>query len=108
MYFEKGQIPYSVFCLPALVNGTFEAIPDPTVGTNVYSVDKRCVCTSYRMKAIFSTNQLGGGCADYPVAAYLPLCAADKSLPNDMFNVYVGSWGESAQFYGVNPLPCGQ
>lgn len=107
MNFEKGQIAYSVFCLPAIVNGTFEPIPNPTAGT-AYSVDKRCVCTPYRMKAIFSANQSGGGCADYPISAYLPLCAADKSLPNDMFNVYVGSWGESAQFFGINPLPCGQ
>ena len=108
MYFEKGQIPYRVFCLPAIVNGTFDPIPNPTVGNNVYSVDKRCVCTSYRMKALFSANQSGGGCADYPIAGYLPLCAADKSLPNDMFNVYVGAWGEAAQFYGVNPIANGE
>ena len=107
IYFEKGQIPYRVFCLPALANGTFDPIPNPTVDT-AYSVDKRCVCTPYRMKALFSANQSGGGCADYPVSGYLPLCAADKSLPNDMFEVYVGSWGESAQFFGINPLPSGE
>ena len=108
MYFEHGQIPYRVFCLPALVNENFEPIPDPTVGNSVFSVDRRCVCVPYRMKAIFSANQSGGGCADYPVSGYLPLCAADKSLPNDMFSVYVGSWGESAQFFGINPLPSGE
>lgn len=108
MYFEQGQIPYRVFCLPALVNENFEPIPDPTVGNSVFSVDRRCVCVPYRMKAIFSANQSGGGCADYPVSGYLPLCAADKSLPNDMFSVYVGSWGETAQFFGINPLPSGE
>lgn len=107
IYFEKGQIPYRVFCLPALANGTFDPIPNPTVDT-AYSVDKRCVCTPYRMKAIFTANQSSGACADYPVSGYLPLCAADKSLPNDMFEVYVGSWGESAQFFGINPLPSGE
>ena len=108
MYFEQGQMAYRVFCLPALVNENFEPIPDPTVGSSVFSVDRRSVCVPYRMKAIFSANQSGGGCADYPVSGYLPLCAADKSLPNDMFSVYVGSWGETAQFFGVNPLPSGE
>ena len=99
---------YRVFVLPALSNENFEPIPDPTVGSSVFHVDRRSVCVPYRMKAIFSAKQSGGGCADYPVSGYLPLCAADKSLPNDMFNVYVGSWGETAQFFGINPLPSGE
>lgn len=105
MNFEKGQVPYRVFCLPALANENFEPIPDPTVGSSVFQVDRRSVCVPYRMKALYSANQSGGGCADYPLTGYLPLCAADKSLPNDMFTVYVGAWGETAQLYGVNPLP---
>jgi hypothetical protein len=108
MNFEKGQVAYRVFCLPALANENFEPIPDPTVGSSVFHVDRRSVCVPYRMKAIFSASQSGGGCADYPASGYLPLCAADKSLPNDMFSVYVGSWGVGAQFYGINPLPSGE
>lgn len=106
--FEKGQIPYRVFVLPALINENFEPIPDPTVTNSVYSVDRRSVCTPYRMKAIFSANQSGGGCADFPISGYLPICAYDKSMPNDMFDCILGSWGESAQFFGINPLPSGE
>lgn len=106
--FEKGQIPYKVFVLPALINENFEPIPDPTVTNSVYSVDRRSVCTPYRMKAIFSANQSGGGCADFPISGYLPICAYDKSMPNDMFDCILGSWGESAQFFGINPLPSGE
>jgi hypothetical protein len=60
------------------------------------------------MKAIFAANQSGGGCADFPISGYLPICAYDKSMPNDMFNCILGSWGESAQFFGINPLPSGE
>lgn len=106
--FEKGQIPYRVFVLPALINENFEPMPDVRYESNVYIVDKRCVCTPYRMKAIFSANQNGGGCADFPISAYLPICAYDKSMPNDMFDCLLGAWGESAQFFGINPLPSGE
>lgn len=104
MYFEKGVTAANVFVLPAVANENVEPIPDPTVTSSVYSVDKRCVCTPYRAKALFASNQNAGMCADFPISGYLPLCAADKSLYNDMFNVLVGSWGESAQFFGVNPI----
>lgn len=106
--FEKGQIPYRVFVLPALINENFEPIPEVRYESNVYIVDRRCVCTPYRMKAIFSANQSGGGCADFPISGYLPICAYDKSMPNDMFDCLLGSWGESAQFFGINPLPSGE
>lgn len=106
--FEKGQIPYRVFVLPALINENFEPMPDVRHESNVYIVDRRCVCTPYRMKAIFSANQSGGGCADFPISGYLPICAYDKSMPNDMFDCLLGSWGESAQFFGINPLPSGE
>ena len=108
MYFENGVTANSVFVLPALLNPSKEPIPDPTYSGSVYSVDRRCVCTPYRAKALFTTNQQAGLCADYPLTSYLPLCACDKSLPNDMFNCLVGAWGESAQFFGVNPIGSGQ
>lgn len=108
MYFENGVTAYSVFVLPALLNPSLDPIPDPTYSGSVYSVDRRCVCTPYRAKALFTTNQQAGACADYPLTAYLPLCAYDKSLPNDMFNCLVGAWGESAQFFGVNPIGAAQ
>lgn len=106
--FERGQIPYRVFVLPALINENFEPMPDVRHESNVYVVDRRCVCTPYRMKAIFAANQSGGGCADFPISGYLPICAYDKSMPNDMFDCILGSWGESAQFFGINPLPSGE
>lgn len=108
MYFEKGQIPYRVFVLPAVMNENFDPVPDPTVSSSVYMVSNLSVCIPYRGKALFSANQSGGGCADFPIFGYLPLCAYDKSLPNDMFDVYVGSWGESAQFFGINPIASGE
>jgi len=104
MYFENGVEPCKVFVLPAVINETFEPLPEPTVQNSVYSVSNLSVCTPYRAKALFATNQNGGMCADFPISGYMPLCAADKSLPNDMFEVLVGSWGESAQFFGVNPI----
>lgn len=108
MYFENGVEPCKVFVLPAVINETFEPLPEPTVQNSVYSVSNLSVCTPYRAKALFATNQNGGMCADFPISGYMPLCAADKSLPNDMFDVLVGSWGESAQFFGVNPISSAQ
>ena len=108
MYFENGVEPCKVFVLPAVINATFEPLPEPTVQNSVYLVSNLSVCTPYRAKALFSTNQNGGMCADFPISGYMPLCAADKSLPNDMFDVLVGSWGESAQFFGVNPISSAQ
>lgn len=108
MYFENGVEPCRVFVLPAVINETFEPLPEPTVENSVYLVSSLSVCTPYRAKALFSTNQNAGMCADFPVSGYMPLCAADKSLPNDMFDVLVGSWGESAQFFGVNPISSGE
>ena len=107
LYFENGQTPYSVFVLPALSNPERSELPDPTVQNNVYLVSTLSVCTPYRAKALFTSNQQGGGCADFPTSGYLPVCAYDKSLPNDMFNCLVGSWGESAQFFGLNPIEPG-
>lgn len=107
MYFEKGQTPYSVFVLPAVSNPDRSELPDPTVSSNVYLVSTLSVCTPYRAKALFTSNQQGGGCADFPTSGYLPVCAYDKSFPNDMFNCLVGSWGESAQFFGLNPIEPG-
>ena len=107
MYFENGQTPYSVFVLPALANPERSELPDPVVSSNVYSVSNLSVCTPYRAKALFTSNQQSGGCADFPTSGYLPLCAYDRSLPNDMFNCLVGSWGESAQFFGINPIEPG-
>lgn len=108
MYFENGVESCKVFVLPAVINETFEPLPEPTVQNSVYSVSNLSVCTPYRAKALFATNQNMGMCADFPISGYMPLCAADKSLPNDMFEVLVGSWGESAQFFGVNPISSAQ
>jgi hypothetical protein len=107
IYFEKGQTPYSVFVLPAVSNPDRSELPDPTLSSNVYLVSTLSVCTPYRAKALFTSNQQGGGCADFPTSGYLPVCAYDKSFPNDMFNCLVGSWGESAQFFGLNPIEPG-
>lgn len=109
MYFEKGVNAGSVFALPAVVNSTQDPLPDPVLNTgDVYSVSNLSVTVPYRSKALFTTNQNGGMCADFPLSGYMPVCAFDKSYPNDMFNCIVGSWGESAQFFGVNPIAPGQ
>lgn len=108
IYFEKGVNAYSVFALPAIVNSSKDPLPGPTISNSVYSVSPLSVTTPYRAKAVFTTNQQGGDCADYPISAYMPCCAYEKSYPNDMFYCLVGSWGVSAQFYGVNPIGCGQ
>ena len=105
---EKGVMACSVFVLPAAPNENYEPIPDPYIDTNVYMVDRRCVCTPYRAKALFASNQMAGACADFPITGYIPTCAIDKSLYNDMFNVLVGSWGYSAQVYGINPIASGE
>ena len=105
LYFEKGVNAGYVFALPAIVNSNKDPIPDPTISASgLYTVTPHAVTTPYRMKALFSTNQNMGGCADYPIAAYMPVCAYDKTMPNNMFYCLVGSWGESAQFFGVNPI----
>ena len=104
MSFENGQTAYSVFTMPARPNANKDPLPDPTIQNSLYLVSNLAVTTPYRAKAVFSGGLNGGYCADFPTSAYLPVCAYDKSLPNDMFNCIIGSWGESAQFYGVNPI----
>ena len=108
MTFEKGTLASSVFVMPAVPNETAEPLPDPYVSDNVYVVSRLSVCTPYRAKALFASNLMSGACADFPITGYLPVCAYDKSLPNDMFNVLVGSWGYSAQVYGINPIASGE
>lgn len=108
MIFEGDQTAYSVFVLPARPNANKDALPDPTVIGSVYSVSKLAVCTPYMAKATFTEGVNGGNCADFPVTGYMPVCAYDKSTPNDMFSCIVGSWGNSAQLFGINPLPSAQ
>lgn len=106
---EKDTIASYVFALPALANPNKEAIPDTTISNNAYDVDTRCVCTAYRMKAITAgVDDKSGSCFDFPYAAYIPACAIDKSLPNDMFYVWIAAFGPLAQFIGINPQPCGE
>lgn len=102
--FYNNTIQAKVFVLPALANPEKAPIPDPNVGNVVVSVSNLTVCTPYRAKALFKTNQNMGGCADFPLTGYMPRCAWDRSMPNDMFDCIVGSWGESAQFFGINPI----
>lgn len=102
--FFDNTVQANVFVLPALANPNKDPVPDPTVSNSVHHVDALSVCTPYRAKAIFKTNQNAGICADYPISGYLPRCAWDKSYPNSMFDCVVGSWGESAQFFGINPI----
>ena len=104
MSFESGQTAYSVFTMPARPNANKDPLPDPTIQSGIYQVSNLAVTTPYRAKAVFSGGEQGGNCADFPTSAYLPVCAYDKSLPNDMFNCIIGAWGQSAQFLGVNPI----
>ena len=102
--FEKDVDPCSVFALPVVVNASKGPIPDPLISNAVYSASAYCVTIPYRAKATFGTGENGGNRADFPLSAYIPVCAYDKSQPNDMFYSLVGAYGESAQFFGVNPI----
>ena len=98
-----------VFGFPAIYDSTRSALPDPTVNEhNTYYISSMSVTVPYKAKALCYSNQSGGNCADYPIHAYIPVCACDKSLPNDMFNCYVGAIGEIAQFFGINPIMSGE
>lgn len=110
VFFMSDSPLNQVFALPAVINASREAIPDPTQNdAGVYGVDKRSLTVPYRAKAIVTFDgNTGGCCLDYPIHVYLPACAYDKSLPNDMFNCVVGSWSVYAQFCGVNPIAPGQ
>lgn len=104
LYFENDVAPCSVFALPVVVNTNKDPVPDPLISNSVYSASPYCVTVPYRAKATFGTGLNGGHRADFPLSAYIPVCAYDKSQPNDMFYSLVGSYGESAQFFGVNPI----
>lgn len=104
MNFFDNTVQANVFVLPALVNAARGPVPDPTVSNVTHYVDALSVCTPYRAKALFKTNQNMGECADFPISGYLPRCAWDKSYPNSMFDCIVGSWGETAQYFGINPI----
>lgn len=109
MYFMSDSPINSVFALPALVNHNKDIVPDPTISSNVYSVSNLSVTIPYNAKAIVTFDGNTGGCnLDYPIHGYLPICAYDKSMPNDMFNCIVGSWSVYAQWCGVNPISSGQ
>lgn len=99
----------SVFALPAIVNSSKDPLPDPTIQNEIYSVSPLSVTVPYHAKALvtFDANT-GGGNIDFPIHGYLPVCAYDKSLPNDMFNCIVGSWSVYAEWCGINPIASGQ
>ena len=99
----------SVFALPAIVNSSKDPLPDPTIQNEIYSVSPLSVTVPYHAKALvtFDANT-GGGNIDFPIHGYLPVCAYDKSLPNDMFNCIVGSWSVYAEWCGINPISSGQ
>ena len=106
--FENGQSAHYVFVLPAMDNPSKSPLPAPVISGGAYEVSPLSVCTPYRMKAIFSATTNGGGCCDFPTGGYLPVCAYDRSLPNDMFYVIIGANGTAVQLYGINPLACGE
>lgn len=108
MYFCRGVRADYVFCMPAMENAGKTPLPDPAISGGLYEVSGLSVCTAYRMKALLAGGVSGGHCVDFPTAGYLPCCAYDKSLPNDMFYVLAGVLGANAQFYGVNPQPSGE
>lgn len=93
----------SVFALPAIYNGSKAVVPDPT-GTTIPISTGLAVVVPYKYKALSTTNQNGGNCVDFPLSAYVCLCALDKSLPNDMFSVRLCGYNETAQFFGINPI----
>lgn len=99
----------SVFALPAIVNSSKDPLPDPTIQNEIYGVSPLSVTVPYHAKALvtFDANT-GGGNIDFPIHGYLPVCAYDKSLPNDMFNCIVGSWSVYAEWCGINPIASGQ
>lgn len=105
--FQQGNEAVSVFALPALQNPNKEIIPEPTIENNVYNVDRRCVVTPYKSKAIPETAD-HYYILDFPGHGYMPLCAYDRSYPNDMFYCIVGSYTAVAQLEGVCPLPAAQ
>lgn len=109
MHFMESAPVSSVFALPAIVNSSKDPLPDPTIENQVRLVSPLTVTVPYHAKALvtFDANT-GGGNIDYPIHAYIPVCAYDKSLPNDMFSCVVGSWSLYAEWCGVNPIGSGQ
>lgn len=103
--FTGNQYITSVFVLPALQNPNKEPMPYPVIDNNIYKIDPRVVCAAYRQKAIGCDS---GMCFDFPTSAYLPICAYDRSFPNDMFFCIVGAWSDLSYVYGVNPQPSGE
>lgn len=105
-----SQTPCSVFAFPAVVNSTQDPLPEVTVtGEGIYTAGVFAVTIPYRAKSIVTFDgNTGGCCLDYPIMGYIPVCAYDKSMPNDMFNSLVGSWSIYSQFCGMNPIAPGQ
>lgn len=107
MRFMAGVGQVSVFALPTVSNANGDALPEPVINNGVYEVSNLSVTVPYRGKAIATEDSsgVGGGvCLDFPRHGYLPACAYDKSLPNDMFSCLVGAYGLVAQLHGINPV----
>ena len=106
MDYPDNQVVLSVFALPAFGNPTREQVPSTTVQANTFRVHRLCVTVPFRGKALSTALSEEGQCLDYPRHGYLPMCACDRSQPNDMFYGIVGSCALSGG--GVNPIGGGQ
>jgi hypothetical protein len=103
MDFANSQLILQVFALPAIGNPTRGQVTATTVESNEYHVDRLCVTVPYRGKALSASASDGGACRDYPLHGYLPMCACDRSLANDMFTCIVGTCS-ALSGEGINPI----
>lgn len=92
-----------VFALPVLANANRDPMNEPTVDNSVYVIDKRSVTAPYKARAVPVAADYWHAC-DFPAMAYIPCCAWDRSLPNDMFYCKVGGLSNIAQIEGIYPL----
>jgi hypothetical protein len=78
-----------------------------TVGDEWVIADTAKACTPFKGLAVAFTGQNAIGAAKFPTTMYLPACAVDKTLYNDMFNVYLGG-STAVLFAGAVPVQAGQ
>ena len=96
-----------VFALPVLANDSRDPMNDIAVENSVYTIDKRCVTAPYKARAVPVAADYWHA-ADFPAMAYIPCCAWDRSLPNDMFYCKVGALSNIAQIEGIYPICANQ
>mgnify|MGYP003289425231 FL=1 len=92
----------SVFCMPVLFGDGGSNAGDEWVVD-----DTALACTPFKGLAVPYNPGSADRSAAFPTTMYLPACAVDKTLHNDMFNVYLGG-GTAVLFAGAVPVPAGQ